>query len=115
VLLDIIADRVLMPSDSVLVSGEPERMAAATMAILRRDVVPLSILEPWVARLAADGVPSYDAADDTWRETFNVRTYLQACYLQLSIGAAHPDVRSDLLLVLVDALRAIDPGHLGGG
>lgn len=115
VLLDVLADRVLAPTTEVLVSGEPERLAAATMTILRRNVVPLSILEPWVARLATEGTPADHTDGNTWRQSFNARAYLQALYLQLSIGPGHPDVRSDLLLVLVDALRSVDPRHLREG
>jgi len=51
VLLDVIADRLTLPVDAPFAHGEPDRMAAATMCVLRRNVVPLSVLEPWVARL----------------------------------------------------------------
>ena len=53
VLLDVIADRLLLPADAVYTAGEPDRLAAATMAILRRNLVPLGVVEPWVARLSA--------------------------------------------------------------
>ncbi len=52
VILDVLADRILLPVQQVFSAGEPDRLAAATMAILRRDLVPLSVLEPWIARLA---------------------------------------------------------------
>ncbi len=48
VLLDVLADRVLLPVDGVFCHGELDRMARATMAVLRRDVLPLAVLEPWV-------------------------------------------------------------------
>ena len=34
-------------------SGEPDRLARATMTVLRRRLVPLRIIEPWLARMAA--------------------------------------------------------------
>ena len=51
-LLDVLADRLLdQPADAPLTSGEPDRMAAATMQVLRRNtLVPLDVLEPWVHR-----------------------------------------------------------------
>ena len=52
VLLDVIADRLLEPTRSRLVHGEDDRFAAATLCILRRDLVGMEVLEPWVARLA---------------------------------------------------------------
>ena len=43
------------PVEPLFTAGEPDRMAFATMAILRRNLVPLRVLEPWVARIAAGG------------------------------------------------------------
>ncbi len=53
VLLDVLADRLTMPVESLFTAGEPDRMAFATMAMLRRNLVPLRVIEPWVARIAA--------------------------------------------------------------
>src|SRR3954452_15412994 len=65
VVLDVIADRVLLPVDRLFTNGEPDRLAAATMAVLRRNIVSLQVIEPWVARLAATAGAraSYDDRD----------------------------------------------------
>ncbi len=55
VLLDVLADRIALPVETVYTHGEPDRMAAATMAVLRRNLVPLSVVEPWIARIAVRG------------------------------------------------------------
>lgn len=113
VLLDVLADRVLLPVERVFTSGEPDRMAAATMAVLRRDVVPLPVLEPWVMRLAAAASALGSTSDvDPHLATGNPEAFLRALYLQLALGGPAPAVRADLLLVLVDALRATNPHHL---
>jgi hypothetical protein len=112
VMLDVMADRLLLPTDEFLVCSEPDRMAMATMDILRRNLVPLSILEPWVARLAGSATTRGGKAKNPFLRTFNVQAYLRALHLQLAIGGGHPDVRSDLLLVLVDALRATNKNYL---
>jgi hypothetical protein len=107
VLLDVLADRSLLPTGTRFVSGEPDRLARATIAILGRDVVPMSILEPWVARLA-NGAIAIDPAGAAACRSFNTQSYLRALHLQVSLGApgaGRPGVRSDLLLVLVEALR----------
>jgi hypothetical protein len=104
VLLDVLADRSLLPTGTRFVSGEPDRLARATIAILGRDVVPMSILEPWVARLA-NGAIAIDPAGSAACRSFNTQSYLRALHLQVTLGAARPGVRSDLLLVLVEALR----------
>ena len=113
VLLDVVADRLLLPVDRLFGSGEPDRLASATMAVLRRNAVPLQVLEPWVARIAgvAGTRASYDGRDP-YLVGGNAEAFLRALYLQLSLGPRPPQVRSDLLLVLVDALRSTNQGYL---
>src|SRR3954453_15521593 len=62
VLLDVIADRVLLPVEQLFANGEPDRLAGATMAVLPRDTLPMKVIEPWIARLAATAAvrASYD-------------------------------------------------------
>ncbi len=107
VLLDVVADRLLSPTSARLIHGEDDRLAAATVQVLRRDLVGLDVLEPWVARLAAHAVPSDDGGDDRdpWLVTGNVRSYLRALYLMLAVGERPPACRADLLLVLLGHLR----------
>ncbi len=109
VLLDVIADR-LISADVVLNAGEPDRMASAVMAVLRRDQVPLKVIEPWIARIAGTGNPFGSTGDrDPYLDTANPQALLRALYLQLALAADPPPVRADLMLVLVEALRATNP------
>jgi len=113
VLLDVVADRLLLPVDRVFSSGEPDRLAFATIAILRRNVVPLRVLEPWIARIAATaGIRSSYDDRDPYLAGGNAEAFLRALYLQLSLGARPPQVRSDLLLVVVDALKSTNHAYL---
>jgi hypothetical protein len=113
VVLDVIADRVLLPVDRLFTNGEPDRLAAATMAVLRRNIVSLRVLEPWIARLAATAAAraSYDDRDPHLKSG-NAEAFLRALYLQLALGPKAPEVRPDLLLVIVDALRSTNPQFL---
>ncbi len=113
VLLDVLADRLAMTTDSVFTAGEPDRMAAATMAILRRNLVPLRVIEPWIARVVDTATHRPAEGVDPYLAHGNAQAFLRALYLQLSLAAAPPAVRSDLLLVLVDALRSTNSGSLG--
>jgi len=114
VLLDVVADRLLLPVDRLFSSGEPDRLAFATIAILRRNVVPLRVLEPWIARIAASaGIRSSYDDRDPYLAGGNAEAFLRALYLQLSLGARPPQVRSDLILVVVDALKKTNHGYLG--
>lgn len=112
VLLDVIADRVLDPATPLLVHGEPDRIAHAVMEILRRDRVPLTIVEPWVNRIEAGARARTRGGADPFLRTGNAQAVLRALYLQLAVSPDHPAVRSDLLLVLVATLRRIHPALL---
>lgn len=112
VLLDVIADRLALPADAVFTAGEPDRMAGATMSILRRNLVPLSLLEPWVARIAQTARRRSSDDRDPFLAVGNAQAFLRALYLQLALAPNPPQVRSDLLLVMVDALRASNPHYL---
>ena len=113
VVLDVVADRVLMPVDALFAHGEEDRLAHTTLCVLRRDVVPLSILEPWINRLAsAAGERAVHGEQDPFLRGGNAEAFLRALYLQLALGPGPPAVRSDLLLVVVDALRASNPHFL---
>ena len=60
VLLDAVADRLLAPTEAVFVSREEDCLAYATMSLLHRDVVDLSLLEPWVGRLGETWTGAWD-------------------------------------------------------
>lgn len=115
VILDVIADRLLLPVDRLFTNGEADRLALATLQVLRRNAVPLRVLEPWIARLAAAAgtMSSYDDRDPHLVGG-NAEAFLRSLHLQLALGPNPPAVRSDLLLVVVDALRATNPHYLQG-
>ena len=112
VLLDVVADRLLRPTTSTWSSGEPDRLALAVIEVLRRDLVPFSVVEPWVNRIAAAATrgPGEDA--DPYLRSANPEAFLRALYLALAIGPRPPAIRSDLLLVLVESLRRSNPWFL---
>lgn len=113
VVLDVIADRLVLPVERLFSAGEPDRLALATMKVLRRNRVPLQVLEPWIARLGAAAATRSPHEDrDPFLAGGNAEAFLRSLYLQLSLGPQPPDVRSDLLLVVVDMLKATNPHYL---
>ncbi len=112
VLLDVLADRLLVSTPHRFVHGEDDRLAAATMMILRRDVVGLDVLEPWLARVAQHADTAGAEGSDPFQATGNVQSYLRALYLQLALAPQPPICRANLLLALIDALRASNPQTL---
>ncbi|MGA9748657.1 MAG: DUF2785 domain-containing protein [Nocardioides sp.] len=111
VLLDVIADRVLSESARLL-HGEDDRLAAATMKILRRDLVGLDVVEPWLTRLAAKAHPDHERPGDPYAVAGNVQPFLRALHLQLALAPRPPAQRADLLLTLIERLRAANPHFL---
>jgi hypothetical protein len=112
VLLDVIADRLLQETDQRLLHGEDDRLAAATMEILRRDLVSAEVLEPWLARLAAAASPDDERSGDPYTVAGNVQPFLRALYLQLALAPNPPAQRADLLLTLIEHLRVSNPHFL---
>jgi hypothetical protein len=112
VLLDVIADRVLLRTPTPLTSGEPDRLAAATMAVFRRRLVPLRIIEPWLARLTAGATATTPEGEDPYLTTGNPEAFLRALHLQVAFAPEPIDVRADLLLELVASLRTTNASYL---
>lgn len=112
--LDVLAERLLRQSvDQPLTAGEPDRMAAAAMQILRRDTLGTDVLEPWVHRLGAAANPFGGPVDhDPYAPTAAPQAFLRALFLQLSLSPSPPAIRSDLLLVVIDALRMTNAPYL---
>lgn len=115
VMLDVLAERLIMPTDVLLTAGEPDRCAAAVLRILRREQITGVDLEPWVESLTRAAEAPSDSADPTQPDRVaaaNVQQFLRALYVLLSLATPAPAVRADLLLLLVDALRRTNASHL---
>jgi hypothetical protein len=112
VVLDVLADRVLEETPAPLSCGEPDRLARATMTVLRRRLVPLRIIEPWLARVAAAATHPVPADRDPFLTTGNPEAFLRALHLQVALAPEPIDVRADLLLAIVDALRTTNATYL---
>lgn len=99
VLLDVVADRLLIPSERH-VRETVDRLARCVVRVVSTDRVPLNVLEPWVARLA---VPVDDPV------ATSVQDFLRALHVALLLDDARPQDRSDLLLSLAATLRRTSP------
>ena len=112
VLLDVIADRLLLPTEEFFVCGEDDRLAAACLHGLRRNLLDLDVLERWVARIAAAAVPAGDVHHNPYHVAGNAQGFLRSLHLQLALAPRPPEVRTDLLLVLIEQLRATNQPFL---
>lgn len=114
VLLDVVADRLLQPA--TLAHGEPDHLAAASLAVVVRERVPFDVTERWIARVAAHADPEQSPTScdegDPWHHAHNAQAFLRAMHLQLLLGEHRPSTRADLLLLVGDALRSTNGQHL---
>jgi hypothetical protein len=114
VLLDVIADRVLVEDSPPLVAGEPDRLAGATRRVLLRGLVPLQVVEPWLTRLVVHASPHAVKGEvDPYLRTHNAQAFLRSLQLHLELGLPAVPHRADLLLATVEGLRASNPFSFG--
>lgn len=107
VLLDVVADRLLLPSGRHA-PATVDRLARSVVRVLATDRVPLTVVEPWVARLAD---PADHPADDP--VATSVQDFLRSLHVALLLGEVRFEHRSDLLLSLATTLRRTNPTLLG--
>ena len=113
-ILDAIADRLLTPAPVVFVHHEDERLAYATLNVLRRDLVDRSRLVAWLDRFTAP------PGQDSWRSAFaseaesaaraNVTAFLRALYFQTMLTENPPPDAQETIDAIVGALRRADIG-----
>lgn len=93
VVLDALAERLLVPTRYHLENGEEDRFAYAAMAILHRNTLGMDVVGPWAERLGGawhgtgDGPVPGAAA--------NARAFLRALHLQLLFGVRGMPGRDD--------------------
>ena len=110
-ILDAIADRLLTPAPVVFVHHEDERLAYATLNVLRRNLVDRTWLVAWLDRFtAAPGQESWRAAYASEAESAaraNVTAFLRSLYFQLTLTESPPpDAQRTSDAVLVTIRRA---------
>lgn len=122
VLLDVIAERLLIPTEHRFAAGEDDRLAFATMSLLHRDLVSVDELESWLDRVAVLWADPVTPGERESATRTNAVAYARALHLQLLLGVAgtpvqdsmaipavNPGCRPDLLIALQRSLRSSAP------
>ncbi len=122
VLLEVIAERLVAATPTVLVDGEDDRLATATLTVMQRNLVDADQLDTWVETMGkALQRPRGHAADHTWPTPAarNTSTFLRSLHAHLAIGispveatvsfAEPPESRGDLLLALLRTIPRFTP------
>jgi hypothetical protein len=121
VLLDVVCERMVFASSRTLTDGEADRLAAATLMILQRNLVPQDQLDTWVEALGQGLIRPRGYSMDAWPSPSarNTSDFIRALYVHLAIGvhpagatisfAEPPESRADLLLALLAVIPRLTP------
>jgi hypothetical protein len=113
-ILDAIADRLLTPSPVTFVHHEDERLAYATLNVLRRNLVDRSWLVAWLDRFtAAPGQESWRSAYASEAESAaraNVTAFLRSLYFQLILTESPPPDAQRISDAVLVTIRRADIG-----
>lgn len=124
-MLAAIADKVGARVANAYLYGEDQRLAAATLSIVRRDLLGMDALNDWIARLVTPASAFWSAGDfsaEAASALHNTKLFLHSAYSQLLLGSRvpryHPEpayferapaVRDALLPALAEAARRLEP------
>ncbi|MGH8775996.1 MAG: DUF2785 domain-containing protein [Jiangellaceae bacterium] len=122
VLLDVVSERLLIPTEHRFAAGEDDRLAYATMSLLHRNLVPVEALEHWLERLSTIWAEPAEPGGHEPAGRSNGIAYARALHLQLLLGVSGtpgqdasaaagvtPTCRPDLLIALQRSLRNSAP------
>jgi hypothetical protein len=123
VVLDVISERLRVPTQYILVDNEVDRLALAALTVVYRNLVSGDPLDAWVTSLSAGLEPPGDSVDWPSPSAHNISGFIRAMYVHLASGISPPGsrnangylfkqappTRADLLLALLAAIPKTTP------
>jgi hypothetical protein len=112
-ILDAIAAKLRAPTTHVFVHLEDERLAAAVVAVLRRELLDVTDIDAWLTQLTHntfDFATSWFTDAAATNAVHNTRAMLRSLYFQLNWGADAPNQAGDMARLVELALRRLDGG-----
>lgn len=102
-----IAEKLITSSDWVYVHGEDDRLSAAGLSILRRDMLPISAIKEWVTSFTTPNWKGAWIKEESTIAFFNVRNFLRSLYLQVTTEKDLPnqDELQKILLITIHELK----------
>ncbi len=107
-ILNGIAEKLINASDWVYVHGEDDRLSAAVLAILQRDMLPASTIKKWTKSFTFQNWKGAWTKEEFTRAFFNVRNLLRSLYLQVTTEEDLPK-QNELEKMLINTLRELRP------
>ena len=103
-----ISEKLVSASDWVYLHGEDDRLSAAVLSILQRDLLPVSAIKEWLDSFTA---PSWKGAwtdEDRTRAFFNVRNFIRSLFLQVTTEEELPNQEKAATIIL-NAIQSLRP------
>jgi len=107
-ILNGITEKLIVSSDWVYVHGEDDRLSAAALAVLKRDMLPTSAIKEWLESFAAPEWKGAWTDEERTRTFFNVRNFLRSLYLQVATKEELPN-QDELENMLLNATQTLRP------
>lgn len=110
-ILNGIAERLIATSDWVYIHGEDDRLSAAVLSVLQRNMLPTTTIKEWVESFTVPKNISWKGAwtqEDSTRAFFNVRNFLRSLYLQVTTEKALP-MQEELEKTILETVQNLRP------
>jgi hypothetical protein len=80
-----IAEKLIASSDWVYIHGEDDRLAAAAIAVFKRDMLPISAIKEWLKSFTDPNWKGAWTNEERSHAFFNLRNFLRSLHLQVTI------------------------------
>jgi hypothetical protein len=107
-ILSGIAEKLIATSDWVYVHGEDDRLSAAVLSILRRDMLPINSIKEWGKAFTGSKWKGAWNGEGSSRAFFNVRNFLRSLYLQITTEDEIPR-KEEKEQIFLDAIKNLRP------
>lgn len=107
-MLSGIAEKLVAASDWVYVHGEDDRLSAAVLSILQREMLPIGAVKEWAESFVAPNWRGAWTKEEPTRAFFNVRNFLRSLYLQVNTEEELPH-QADTEKLILNAVQSLRP------
>jgi hypothetical protein len=107
-ILNGIAKKLIASSGWVYVHGEDDRLSAAVLSILRRDMLPTNSIKEWAKSLTGSKWKGAWTKEASTRAFFNVRNFLRSLYLQVVTEENLP-IQGELEKLILKSILTLRP------
>ena len=103
-ILNTISEKIIHSTNYIYIHGEDERLAAAVIEVLRRNLIPLEKVEAWAKSFVEQDWKGAYTVEDKNRALQNTRNLLRSVFLELQKEDKDLFGREELQKIFFNAL-----------